>query len=67
MSKRGVISGPYFPVFGLNAGKYEPEITLSLDTFHVVEYYLENDHNEIYDCEITIIDYSETEKSLIQK
>ena len=25
MSKYGVISGPYFPVFGLNTGKYEPE------------------------------------------
>ena len=26
MSKYGVISGPYFTVFGLNAGKYRPEI-----------------------------------------
>ena len=26
--KCGVISGPYYPVFGLNAGKYGPEITL---------------------------------------
>ena len=29
MSKYGVISGPYFPVFG-------PEITPYLDTFHAV-------------------------------
>ena len=48
MSKHGVISGPYFPVFGLNTersyltvfspntGKYEPEINLYLDTFHAV-------------------------------
>ena len=36
MSKYGVISGPYFPVFGLNTGKYGPEITPSLDTFHAV-------------------------------
>ena len=36
MSKYGVISGPYFPVFGLNTGKYGPEITPYLDTFHVV-------------------------------
>ena len=59
MSKYGVISGPYFPAFGLNmeryfvfsrirteygeisvfspnAGKYGPEITSCLDTFHVV-------------------------------
>ena len=27
MYKHGVISGPDFPVFGLNTGKYEPEIT----------------------------------------
>ena len=29
MSKYGVLSGPYFPVFG-------PEITPDLDTFHAV-------------------------------
>ena len=36
MSKYGVISIPYFPVFGLNTGKYETEITPYLDTFHAV-------------------------------
>ena len=36
VSKYGVISAPYFPVFGLNTGKYGPEITPYLDTFHVV-------------------------------
>ena len=36
MSKYGVISGPYFPAFGLNTGKYGPEITPYLDTFHAV-------------------------------
>ena len=36
MSKYGVISGPYFPVFNPNTGKYRPEITPYLDTFHVV-------------------------------
>ena len=47
MSKYGVIPGPYFPAFGLNtdkylsvfspnAGKYGPEKTPYLDTFHVV-------------------------------
>ena len=36
MSKYGVISSPYFPVFGLTARKYGPEITQYLDTFHVV-------------------------------
>ena len=34
-SKYGVISGPYFPVFGLNTGKYRQEITLYLETFDV--------------------------------
>ena len=49
VSKYGVISGPFFPVFGLNirstpylsvfslnTGKYGPEITPYLDTFHAV-------------------------------
>ena len=26
VSKYGVVSGPYFPTFGLNTGKYGPEI-----------------------------------------
>ena len=36
MSKYGVISGLYFTVFNLNTGKYGPEITPYLDTFHAV-------------------------------
>ena len=36
MFQYGVISGPYFSVFGLNTGKYGPEITPYLDTFHAV-------------------------------
>ena len=28
--------GPYFPAFGLNTGKYEPEKTPYLDIFHAV-------------------------------
>ena len=35
LSKYRVISGPYFPVFELNTGKYGPEITPYFDTFHV--------------------------------
>ena len=27
-------SGPFFPVFGLNTGKYGPEKNSVLDTFH---------------------------------
>ena len=38
VSKLGVISGLYFPVFGPNTGKYGPEIIPYLDTFHAVRY-----------------------------
>ena len=34
VTKYGVISDPYFPVFSPNAGKYGKEITPYLDTFH---------------------------------
>ena len=37
MPKYGVISGPYCPVFTPNTGKYGPEITPYLDTFHAVK------------------------------
>ena len=36
VSKHGIFSGPYFPVFGLNTRKYEPVKTSNLDTFHAV-------------------------------
>ena len=36
VSKYGVFSGPYFPVFSPNTGKYRPEKTPYLDTFHTV-------------------------------
>ena len=36
MSKYGVFSGPYCPVFSPNLGKCEPEKTPYLDTFHAV-------------------------------
>ena len=31
------IRSPYFPAFGLNTGKYGPEKTAYLDTFHAVD------------------------------
>ena len=34
MSEYEVFSGPYFPVFEPNTGKYGTEKTLYLDTFH---------------------------------
>ena len=34
MSKYEIISGPYFPVLSPNTGKYGPEVTPFLDTFH---------------------------------
>ena len=37
MSKYGVYSSPYFPVFSPNTGKYRLEKTPYLDTFHVVK------------------------------
>ena len=36
VSEYGAFSVPYFPVFGLNTGKYGPEKTPNLDTFHAV-------------------------------
>ena len=39
VSKYAVLSGPYFPVFVLNTGKYRPEKTTYLDTFHAVCHY----------------------------
>ena len=36
VSEYGVFSGPYFPVFELNTGKYRPKITRYLDTFHAM-------------------------------
>ena len=36
LSKYGVFSSPYFPVFSPNTGKYVPEKTPYLDTFHTV-------------------------------
>ena len=36
MSKYGDFSGSYFPVLGPNTGKYGPEKTPYMDTFHAV-------------------------------
>ena len=36
MYKYGVFSGPYLSVFSQNAGKYGPEKTPYLDTFHAL-------------------------------
>ena len=40
VSKYGVISGPYFPVLGLNTAKYGLEITPYLDNFHALNNYI---------------------------
>ena len=40
MSKYGGFSGPHFSVFGLNTGKYGPENTPYLDTFHAVKQFI---------------------------
>ena len=39
-SKYGIFSGPYFPVFRLNTGKYGPEKTPYMETFHAMSYTL---------------------------
>ena len=39
MFENGVFSGSYFPVFGLNTGKYGPEKTPYLGTFHTMQKY----------------------------
>ena len=36
MSKYGVFSGSHFSVFGRNTGKYGPEKTPYLDSFHAL-------------------------------
>ena len=44
MSKYGVFSSPYFPVFSPNAGNYGTEKTPYLNTFHaVIMYYIISD------------------------
>ena len=40
MSKYGVISGPYLPVFSPNTGKYGPKISPYLDTFQWTVFYV---------------------------
>ena len=40
LSKYGVFSGPYFPVFGQNTGKYGSEKTPYMDTSHTVRSFL---------------------------
>ena len=40
MAEYGVISVPYFPAFRLKTGKYGPEITPYLNTFHAVTTFL---------------------------
>ena len=58
MSKYGVISGPYFPAFGLNTEIYaysvrincSPEISPYLDTFHASRF---SPNTEKYAPEIT--------------
>ena len=43
MSKYEVFSGLYFPVFSANTGKYGPEKTPYLNTFHEVKIQLSQD------------------------
>ena len=51
MAKYGVFSGPYFPVFSPNTGKYGPEKTPYLDTFHAVTIIISMNENIQIDCQ----------------
>ena len=53
--KYGVISGPYFPIFGLNTGKYGQEITPYLDTFHAVKVFLNSVSNNCFIIYFSIV------------
>ena len=48
MSIYGVISGPYFPVFGLNTGKYGSEKCPYLGTFYAVILIVDGKHFFVY-------------------
>ena len=63
VAKYGVFSGPFFPVFGLNmeltekisvfspnTGKYRPEKTLNLDTFHAVHFNMNDISFRVIKC-----------------
>ena len=39
LSKSGAFSAPFFPVFGMNTGKFRTEKTPYLDIFHAVYTY----------------------------
>ena len=63
VSKYGVISGPYFPVFSPNTGKYGPEITRYLDTFHTVFLFCFERSYGVNDCKKYV--YYQSRLSLI--
>ena len=44
VSKYVDFSNPYFPLFGLNTGKYGPEKTPYLDNFHAVWHLIKLGH-----------------------
>ena len=48
LTKHGVLSGPYFSVFGLNTEKYGPENTSYLDFFRAVPFEIHLPSNK--DC-----------------
>ena len=56
MSKYGVFSGPYFPVFSLNTGKYGPGKTPHLDPFHAVKDYF----NRLFQEQIGLVSVLDT-------
>ena len=68
VSKYRVISGPYFPAFSPDPGKYGPEITPYLDTFHAVEYkWIQRKKPETFDDLLNLTEYDIKEKSTIMR
>ena len=54
MSKNGVFSRPYFPIFSPNTWKYGPEITPCLVTFHAVYFNIFRQRSTWYTIKKTI-------------
>ena len=65
MSKYGVFSGPYFFVFSPNTGKYGPENTPYLDTFHAVYRSEKNWYKPERILKIINKKYTESKQSII--
>ena len=67
MSKCGVFSGPYILVFIPKMGRYRPEETLHLDTFHAASIFTRNWASYWWSLEDDSVNYYLLTKSLKMK